>query len=282
MKNCIVCDCPSSSRLYPGVVVCKECGFVFADAELSDEELSALYGEKYFFGDEYSDYPADERTFQKNFRLRLKTLKKFLDPARHRHFLEIGCAYGFFLDLVRREFPHAQVLGFEISDEGTRHAREKLHLDVIREDFYRHDFHDRKFDVVCIWDTMEHLRDPHLYLKKIGEITQPGSLLALTTGDIGSLNARVKGGSWRMIHPPTHLHYFSRQTMKKLLERHGFSIVYDRHCGYYRSMENVLWNMLVLRNNNRRLYTFLRGTGLTHYNFYANMYDIMFVIAKRL
>ena len=46
--------------------------------------------------------------------------------------------------------------------------------------------------------------------------------LALTTGDIGSVNARLRGHKWRMIHPPTHLHYFSAETMKALLDRHGF------------------------------------------------------------
>ena len=60
-----------------------------------------------------------------------------------------------------------------------------------------------------MWDTIEHLKRPDLFVQKAAADLRPGGLIALTTGDIGSLNARLRGARWRMIHPPTHLHYFS-------------------------------------------------------------------------
>jgi len=277
---CIVCgDRNPPVALYPGIVRCSSCGYVAADMRLTDEQLFELYNEEFFTGAEFSDYAADERFFRRNFQLRFRELHRFIDPARHRHLLEIGSAYGFFLDEVRQEFESVQ--GIDITDAGVAHARERFHLDVVQADFLAHDYGPQKFDVVCMWDTIEHLRSPHLYVEKIAQLTDAGALLAITTGDVASLNARLRGPRWRMIHPPTHLHYFSSATLARLLEAHGFEIIYDRYCGFYRSLGNVAYNILVLRHQRPGLFKQLERTGLTKFGFYLNLYDIIFVIARR-
>lgn len=278
-NRCIVCHAAHPSPLYPGLLRCGACGYVFADANLSDEELSRLYNEGFFTGEEFSDYAADEKFFRKNFAARLRVLRRFTDPARHRRLLEIGSAYGFFLDVARRDFESVE--GIDITDEGVRRSRERFGVEATCGDFLAHDYGERRYDVVCLWDTIEHLREPHRFIEKIAALTDAGALLALTTGDIESLNARLRKSRWRLIHPPTHLHYFSRATMARLLARHGFEVVYDRYCGFYRSVDNVAYNVFVLRHQMRRTYALLRRTGLTKLGFYLNLYDGMYVIARR-
>jgi len=276
---CIVCEANDAAPLYPGILRCRACGYVFADMRLTDEELFRLYNEEFFTGAEFSDYAADAKFFRKNFALRLRELNKFLDPARHRRLLEIGCAYGFFLDVARREFAHVE--GIDITDAGVRYAREELRLDVVQADFLAHDYGARKFDVVCMWDTIEHLREPQTYVEKIAAHTERGALLALTTGDIESMNARLRKDRWRLIHPPTHLHYFSRKSIAQLLDAHGFDVVYNRYCGFYRSIGNMAYNVLVLRQQKPQLYRPLERLGVGGLGFYLNLYDIMYVIARR-
>src|SRR5947209_4609601 len=277
--ECVVCGSTElAAPLYRGIVRCPACGYVSADMRLTDEELFALYNEQFFTGAEFSDYAADERFFRKNFRLRFRELKKLLDPARHKHLLEIGSAYGFFLDEVRAEFESVE--GIDITDAGVAHAREHFNLNVVQADFLAHDYGAQKFDVVCMWDTIEHLRAPHLYVEKIAAHTERGALLTITTGDVASLNARLRQSQWRMIHPPTHLHYFAPQTLARLLERHGFEVIYNRYCGFYRSLGNVAYNIFVLRQQRPWLLRQLERTGLTKFGFYLNLYDIMYVIAR--
>jgi SAM-dependent methyltransferase len=278
MNACVVCGGRARSPLYPGLVRCTSCRHVYADLSLSDAELAALYQRDYFFGEEYSDYLADRPVLQKNFRLRLRVLDRFLSRERHRSLFEVGSAYGFFLELVRDRFE--RVAGIDISADGVRHARGQG-LDVAQGDLLAHDLGDRRFDVVCLWDTLEHLRDPHLYIDKIGRHTAPGALVALTTGDIGSLSARLSGPRWRLIHPPTHLHYFTRGGLQQLLDRAGFDVLYSRYCGFYRSVDLVAHRLLVLRYGQERLYRALRTLRLTAVDFYLNMYDILYVIARR-
>jgi SAM-dependent methyltransferase len=278
--QCLVCgSAEPAARLYRGILRCRTCNYVYADMRLTDEELFALYDERFFTGAEFSDYAADERFFRKNFRLRFNELKSFLDPARHKSLLEIGSAYGFFLDAVRNEFEFVQ--GLDITEAGVRYARDRFKLNVVQADFLTHDFGAKKFDVVCMWDTIEHLRAPDLYVEKIARYTDSGALLTVTTADIESLNARLRGAQWRMIHPPTHLHYFSAATLTRLLDRYGFDVIYNRYGGFYRSLGNVAYNVFVLRQQAPWVFRQIERSGLTKLGFYLNLYDIMYVIARR-
>lgn len=279
MSECIVCSSNLSQPLYRGIDKCSNCGHVFADLSLSSEKLFEIYQKSYFFGDEYSDYVSDKRVVQKNFQLRLKTLTKFLKPERHRSLFEIGCAYGFFLELAQSRF--AQVQGIDITEDGIRYAKQQLNLDVIQADFLDYDLSDRTIDVACMWDTIEHLANPHLYIEKLSKHMEKGALLAITTGDIESFNARTRKEQWRLIHPPTHIHYFSQKSLAQLLNNYGYEVIYSRYCGFYRSLDNVAYNILVLRWKQPKLYKILEKIGILKLDFYLNLYDIMYVIARK-
>lgn len=176
LDKCIVCGGGPLNPLYSGILKCHDCGHVFADCHISEEEISAFYDRSYFFGSEYGNYLAAKGALQKNFRSRLRVIKKFADPERHSNLFEIGCAYGFFLDIARDSFDI--VSGMDITEDGVQYACEQLKLEVIQADFLRYDFGDKKFDVVCMWDTIEHLRSPHLYIEKVSAQMDGGALLA--------------------------------------------------------------------------------------------------------
>ena len=277
--QCVVCGATSSTPLYKSLLRCERCGHVFADISLTDEELAALYSRSFFTEGDFIDYPGDEKFFTKNFRARRQVLRRFVKPEQHERLLEIGSAYGFFLDVVRNDF--RSVEGIDITDEGVRHARESLKLAVVQGDFLQHDYGDRVFDVVCMWDTIEHLRRPDLYVSKIAAHTEPGALLALTTGDVTSLNARLRGANWRLIIPPAHLHYFSTRTLTSMLDAYGFDVIYHRYCGFHRSVRNMAYIVLASRHNKRALFDKLDRTGFLNWGFSLNLYDIMYVIARK-
>jgi 2-polyprenyl-3-methyl-5-hydroxy-6-metoxy-1,4-benzoquinol methylase len=273
-----VCHAGNAVPFYGGLVTCGRCHHVWAGLDIRDDQLRELYRRNYFFGEEYTDYLADRHIIEKNFDLRLKTLRRFLDQS-HRRLFEIGCAYGLFLHAVQSQFDTVE--GIDISEDGTRHARERFGLDVHTGDLLTHDFAGREYDVVCLWDTIEHLKTPDLYIDAIRVRMRPGAVLAITTGDIASLNARVKRERWRLIHPPTHLHYFSRATLEQMLDRLGFDVVYSRHCGFYRSAGGMMDGVLRLRWGLTGLAEWVRRTPLARWAPYLNLYDIMYVIAVK-
>ena len=73
------------------------------NACFSSEQLQRSYQEDYFHGKEYVDYLADEPAQKKTLSQHLKVVRAFL--PRGSRLLEIGCAYGFFLELIQHEYP---------------------------------------------------------------------------------------------------------------------------------------------------------------------------------
>jgi SAM-dependent methyltransferase len=215
---------------------------------------------------------------EKHFRIRIKTLLRHVPEATTKSLFEIGCAYGFFLSVAREHFK--SVAGIDISRDAATYAAGTLKLPVTAGDFSEYEF-GAKPDVICLWDTIEHLQRPDLYLEKSARHLPPGGIIALTTGDIGSLVARWRGHRWRQIHPPTHLHYFSKATLTRLLEKYGFRIRYCGYDGMFRNVDSMAYMILVLRNNQPSLYAALKRSGLLSWDLYLNLYDIMFVIAEK-
>jgi 2-polyprenyl-3-methyl-5-hydroxy-6-metoxy-1,4-benzoquinol methylase len=273
---CILCGHDAKSNfLYPGILRCPSCGFVFADTQLSAAELQKLYQRTYFFGNEYLNYLEDKPAIQKNFSARMRTLMKFSFSG---NLFEIGCAYGFFLDLAQR---HWKVQGCDISEPACDEAR-RTGLDVTCGDFLDLKLKDEHFDVVAMWDTIEHLARPDLYVQKASSLLKPGGILCATTGDIGSMMAKMRKQRWRLIHPPTHLYYFDRRSIQRLMEQNGLEIIHFEHCGYSRSVQQILYSLLVLNHETgmrRKIYDLLKP--LFNFSLYLNLYDIMFVIARK-
>jgi SAM-dependent methyltransferase len=278
--SCLVCSgALAPERRLPGLLRCSTCGFVTADVALSDDELRALYSEDYFHGSEYSNYLADRSVIEKQFRIRTRSLSRFLPPGRRRALFEIGCAYGFFLSVAKTEFQI--VSGIDISEAATAWARANLNVDAHCGDFLDHQVNVPP-DAICLWDTVEHLARPDLYIERAAHILQPGGIVAVTTGDIDSLVARFRGKRWRQIHPPTHLHYFSKTTLGRLLERNGLKVCYSGSDGMYRSLDTMAHIMLKQKHSAGPIYDVMKSTGILKYDMYLNLGDIMFLIARKV
>jgi SAM-dependent methyltransferase len=275
---CLVCGGAYRRSRLPGLLACEACGFTTADIALSREQLEELYSARYFAGGEYMDYLSERRLIEKHFRIRLEKLLEFVPEPASKRLFEIGCAYGFFLWVARERF--ASVAGIDISRDAAEYARSTLGLEVQAGDFSGYEFRHRP-DVVCLWDTVEHLARPDLYLEKVARNMSPGGIVALTTGDLGSFVARFRGARWRQIHPPTHLHYFSKATLGRLLERYGLRLRYCGSDGMYRSLDTMAYMILALRHGRPGLHAALKRTGLLDWDLYLNLYDILFAIAEK-
>jgi len=278
-SRCLVCDgaLAPSARL-PGLNECSVCGFVTADLALSNEELGALYGADYFHGDEYADYVAEGPELRENFRRRIETLLRYQPANERRRLFEIGAAYGFFLDEVSSSYEH--VAGIDISEAAAEFARTDLGVDVVAADYLKKVLPEQ-VDALCMWDTIEHLRAPREFIEKASRDVRTGGLLALTTGDIDSLNARLRGRRWRMIHPPTHLHYFSSRTLVRLLDSTGFDVVHLETAGNTRSIRGILYAILVLRGGRHGLFDKVKTLPGLGKSITLDLRDIVYIIARR-
>ena len=277
-KRCLVCGMQDWISLYRGLVRCRECGFVTTSATHGKDELLGLYGPSYFGGDEYADYLGDKVLIQRNLGRRLRGILEYVSCGS---LVEVGSAYGFFLELARRHF---QVVGYEVAEDVACHARRVLGVPTESRDFLADEtLAANSVDAVVMWDVIEHVAAPDRFVQRSAELLREGGYLFLTTGDVNAWLARWQGPRWRLIHPPTHLHYFSRRTLGELLVRTGFELVRVTYPGYWRSVHQIIHGIFTFGGDgeSHRLYRVLRRVLPQKMGVYLNTYDIMHVVARR-
>jgi SAM-dependent methyltransferase len=258
-----------------GVYRCRACHLCFSDA-LHRIDVTSLYGDEYFIAATvptgYSDYHLLSQALARNAQRRLGRLERL--AGGERTVLDVGCGTGEFLDVARRR--GWQTTGVEISPYAAQYGRRHYGLDIRTGTLGGDLFAARSFAAVTLWDVIEHLPDPLATLGLCARLLDPGGVLALSTGDIGSLCARLCGRHWHLFNLPEHVFFFSRQTIHDVLRRAGFEVV---SISYPRSYYPVGYLL-------ERLYKSLMRNGKPTPRFRlrwlvpCNLFDVMEVLAR--
>lgn len=260
--------------LWKDVVRCAACGS-WSFVGPVEESADALYDHDYFHGKEYVDYAEHKDAHALNFSRKLNALRKASPRGTIESVVDVGCAYGFFLEQCRRaEIP--RIVGFDVGQDTVASckragfdARQIPTGELPSEIGF-------KPDVVTLWDTFEHIMHPSKTLHTISR-WQEGTqgLLAITTIDSSSLVARLRGTSWRQFHPPTHVHYPTRAALRMHLEGLGYDVVHHGSFGYYRAFEQYLSVLPPLK-------ALFRGNArINHLPVYLNLHDIQFIVGRK-
>lgn len=198
-------------RSHPPIWGCEDCGMMFQWPIQSPDALLQAYQDV-----EDPLYVAEKDNRYHTFRRVLREL----GPAQGRTLLDVGAYCGYFLDVAREAGFRPE--GLELSRWAGNHARGlgfTVHGVPLRELAAK----GLQYDVVTLWDVVEHFADPREELKDALKLVRPGGRVYLSTIDAGSLLARVMGGQWPWLMD-MHLFYFGRRTLAMLLEEVGFHV----------------------------------------------------------
>lgn len=222
LSGCPACDEPGRAALFAKdgwpVARCAACSLVYVDAQLDRAAVAEIYGRDYFEGDAFTDYLGERDERMASARQRAGLLAGIVPGGR---LLDIGCAAGFFLEAASE---HYEVTGVEVSEYASQYAREEFGHRVFTGELADAELLEGEFDVVTMWDVIEHLRDPRAALAEIARVTRAGGLLVITTGNADGPLARRDLAQWDLMHPPGHLTFFSRRTLEPLLNRAGLEV----------------------------------------------------------
>jgi predicted SAM-dependent methyltransferase len=171
--------------------------------------------------------PAREITFKKH----LNHLEKYTGQGVGRRLLDVGAYIGVFIEAANATGWRAS--GIEPSDWAVRVAQTN-ELDVIQGFFPPSEdvFQAESFDVITMWDVIEHVTDPDATLRAAFKLLKPGGWIAVHTMDIDSLLSKVMGKRWPWLME-MHIYYFSRRTLGKMLENAGFELMQVKPEGRY-------------------------------------------------
>jgi 2-polyprenyl-3-methyl-5-hydroxy-6-metoxy-1,4-benzoquinol methylase len=212
------------------IVQCANCGLVYSN--VSESDTNNIY-EKDYYTKVYPDYESDRNIHDRNNLLLIRDIERFFSPGS---MIEIGSAFGFFADAASKR--GWKFTGFETSEYASTIAKTRNHQNVLSEDFITSNFQG-DLDVVCMFDTIEHLLKPSLYIEKIAGALKKGGGLVITTGDLSSLLAKIQGKSWRMVVPPLHVFYYTQKTLSRLLTQYGFKVLDISHPAKYQNLNSM-------------------------------------------
>jgi len=209
---------PIGERL--NIVKCNNCGLVYLNSRHHLEEIKKYYPQEYF--PRLNIKRVDER--DKN-RLDIKCknrLKEILYLKKSGKVLDIGCGDGYFLNYLKQN--GWQVNGIEISEFAARKIKEKYDIDIFCGELSQAGYPDEYFDVVSLFEVLEHLPDPAEALLEVQRIIKKTGLLIMTVPNFDSLQRLLFGKYWHIIDPPRHLFYFSRTTIDTILKKCNFGL----------------------------------------------------------
>lgn len=209
---CPLCGRPTRPRFMKPpweVRRCRSCCIEFAVGDWSPAQARALYGADYFAGHSgtgYTDYFGLDAALRRTARRRLAQLPSGAG------LLDIGCATGAFLAEAEERY---EVVGTDISLVACQVAAAR-NIPVVVARACTLPFSAGSFDVVTMWDTIEHLADPTAALSEVARVMRPGGTLALTTGDVQSWCRRLSGKRWHLYTLPEHRYFFGRDARQSL------------------------------------------------------------------
>lgn len=241
------------------------------------------YDQGYFTGSKrrmaYADYEGDAIIDRKNFRLYLDKISHYKSSGR---LLDIGCALGGFMEEVREL--GWRVFGNDVSGFAVSIARKKFPGKVRRGDFAKLKYQFNSFDVITLWDVIEHLENPLIAVKKIRRILRPKGLVVLTTGDSASLTARIMGSKWFFFIPPQHLWVFNKTNLKRLLEANGFKLLASSYVGRSISLRHLGHQLKTIYPNEiTRLISWLwQWPVMARMELYLNLFSTRIFIAQKI
>ena len=207
-------------------VKCTTCGLVYINPQLTDESVASIYTEVLY--DQKSErldllLPTLDR-------YKSRLLKKLERFRKSDYLLDVGCFKGFFLYSASRR--GWRTFGTEVSEPAVHFARAQLGQHVDLGDLLdMPGLQKFDFDVVTLFDVIEHLSRPDLYLKKAHRLLRTGGVLYMETPNFNALPRFALGRRWTIFNS-LHRYYFTPSTMLRILQRAGFERIKIHTMGF--------------------------------------------------
>lgn len=205
------------------MVQCNKCGLIWQNPRPTQATIGAYYPPSY---EPFSPAIDDEPLLRRLDR-RYGMNKRCRAIIRHQasgKLLDVGCATGNFLYEMSKHNGW-QVIGVEPDHHASSYARERLGLDVRTCTLREANLPADTFDVVTMWNVLEHLHHPIAELMEVYRILKTGGWFIFSIPNVEGLGAKLFGPLWMGWEMPRHLYVFPRPTLAHMLRHVGLEMV---------------------------------------------------------
>lgn len=263
------------------IVKCTNCELVYTNPRFSTDELETIYSSENIIGGVYRNFGylfdtkapdlirATEKgvTFNpKVYQWKFDIIQQYTDKQPNKiKLLDIGCGDGRFVyDALQRGY---QARGIDLSPDRVKQGMERYQFEqeTLRcmnvDEFSGHE----KFDVVVMWDVIEHVESPSAVLENLKQIAHKDTVFFILTMSMDSITYKLFKKDWYYINPTQHLHYFTHKTMPKMLEKNGLTqIGVELDDSRYKNTIHLIRRIVIGRINRFFFYVFTKKSFLRH------------------
>lgn len=163
-----------------------------------------------------AELEADNFWFQARNTLIVWALQKYC--RNFKSFFEVGCGTGYVLMNISKAFPNVKMYGSELFTEGLAFSKKRMPKATLMQMDARSIPFREEFDVIGIFDVLEHIKEDELVLSQIYKALKPKGFIVLT----------VPQHTWLWSQTDDYAHHVRRYRAKELrekLHRAGFEIL---------------------------------------------------------
>ena len=202
---------------------CGQCGLVFLSRRPVESALPECYGDTYHVLASWRHEGFSGWLYNLRYYLRYRGIRSYLtkDSAR---ILEIGCGDARLLAAIEKALGNrCELIGIDYAIAGVALPADSK-IKLVQGDVRTAPI-EGPFDVILMYDVLEHLADPVGSLNHIRRYLKADGVLIGVVPNWNSLWRRVFPRLWSGLQVPRHMNYFCPETLRKTLAKAGFSSV---------------------------------------------------------
>ncbi len=212
------------SRFEMNILQCRTCTLGYS--EEFPVNTNDVYSDRDYLPIAISDYQDNAEYRKKRFGAeRISIIKKYLRREHNgARLLDIGCGTGWFLECARDD--GFDVSGLELGEELAGFTGDRMGIEVWTQPLG--EMPDSElYDVITMFDVLEHVPDPEDMLTHIFRLLKPGGIALFFVPNLDSMGFKILKGNSSLCMPVEHLFYFTEGSLQPVLKRVGFEAVYS-------------------------------------------------------
>lgn len=197
---------------------CQGCSHQYAEILPAKNHVESIYSDEYFQdgGAGYNDYLSEAPLLRAHGQRYGRLLARYMEPGT---VLDVGAAAGFIMQgLVDTGWRGA---GIEPNPRMAEYARTQLNLPVKTGTFEQFQTSEC-YDLVSMIQVIAHFVDLRKVFQVAASVVRPGGFLLVETWNRGSWTAWIFGTQWHEYSPPSVLHWFTPESLRRLLGQFNF------------------------------------------------------------
>ena len=204
------------------IIECKNCGFIFTNPR---PEINII--EKYYESEDYISHTNQKKSVLNSVyeivrKQKIKNKYKLISKiSSGKRILDIGCATGELLNKFKKS--NWSVHGIEPNEKARNFAIENYGLNVNGEEELNN-LKEKGFDVIMMWHVLEHVPLLNERIKELKRLLKSDGVIIIAIPNPESWDAKFYKEYWAAYDVPRHLYHFTQNAIKKLFEKHNFSI----------------------------------------------------------